>query len=123
MGLIKNQKEKELNEERQRIQNNKKSEKIKRRTLIIKLDQTQCTKMYKQHEIESIFKIYGKIQEIDLIRSIFGAQIIFTKSKYAQKALNDAQTLRDEFFLILVDENNKKRKRQMTEEEEWREFV
>merc|ERR1712129_63686 len=121
--LIENEKNEKMNQIKQQLKNEKKFEKIKRRTLIVKLEQSKCNKMYTRTEIESIFKIYGRIAEIDLIQSIMGAQIIFTKSKYVERALDDAHTLNDEFFLVLVDENNQRRNQQQSKEQQWRQFV
>ena len=51
-----------------------------------------------------------------------GAEIIFNKSKYALKALDDEETLRNEFYLIVINNHNRN-KMEKTTDEKWRDFV
>eukprot|EP00486_Rosalina_sp_Unknown_P000865 CAMPEP_0201565598 /NCGR_PEP_ID=MMETSP0190_2-20130828/4832_1 /ASSEMBLY_ACC=CAM_ASM_000263 /TAXON_ID=37353 /ORGANISM="Rosalina sp." /LENGTH=265 /DNA_ID=CAMNT_0047983285 /DNA_START=21 /DNA_END=815 /DNA_ORIENTATION=+ len=112
--------EQKLNDKIKEVKRIQKEEKLKKRCLTIKLDKSQCDKPYSRQELQSIFKIYGKIDDIHMKKDskYGGAQIVFSKSKYALKALDDEQTLRDQFYLIVIN-NYHHRKTQKTMDDKW----
>ncbi len=77
-------------------------ERAQRRTLTVRMDRKRCgnQRPYTQQELESIFKVYGKTSEIVTARD--GAEIRFKKSKGRRRAIEDAKTLRKEFYLLIV---------------------
>ena len=102
-------------------------ERLKKRSLIVKLDRKKCVKPYNETQLHKIFKIYGKISDIHIHTSekAFGAEIIFAKSKSVMKALKDEQILSDDFCLICIgiDEKRKKKVHKINAEQQWRQLV
>ena len=123
---MRKEEKRKINEKINRMREKKKEEKLKRKSLIIKLDKTKTNKPYSSKELNSIFSVYGKINEINMISNdkYNGAEIIFNKTKYVQQAFKSEETLRNEFYLIIVNNNNNNEKnKRKNVEEKWGEFV
>lgn len=125
---LRNEENNRINKKLKEFERKKKDEKLKKRSLMIKLDKTQCHKPYSLKELESIFRSYGKIEDIHMNKQsknkYGGAEIVFTKSKYVQNAFNDQKTLKKEFYLILIDNNRKNgSSKNNSLENKWRNFV
>ena len=114
------------------LRRKKREEKKRKRSLIAWVDRHAKDKgarrAYSEREMSSIFKVYGEVSEVQLLRGGRCAELVFRKKKAVTRARHDAQVLEHEFGLTLSvyderDGGDAIKAGSCSAEQKWRRFV